>query len=80
MRLANAFLSGMRSAYEVLPNQTKHKAHFIKTAEVTVVNFSVDSNITDSWKAVASCQKRAFKEVCHNHHENLEAYEYVPAR
>ncbi len=80
MRFASAFLSGMRSAYEVLPTETRHKAHFVKTAKAVVINLNVDTNINNSWEVIASCQKRSFNEVCHNHYETLKDYECIPTK
>jgi len=75
MRLASVFLSGMRSAYEVLPEQTKHKAHFIKTAEVTVINFNADEDLRDSWKQVAGYQKKSFNQLNTKNIESLKIYD-----
>lgn len=75
-----AFLDGMRSTFDLAPEQKIHKANFIKLAEAEVVNLDIDSNINDSWKVIASCQNRAFNEICHNHHEDLEAYECITTR
>lgn len=77
MKATKAFLSGMSSAYEVSPIEKKHKAHFITVAESHVVNLNIDNNINNSWKVIASCQKKAFNEVCHNKHEYLKTYECV---
>ncbi|MCL6243824.1 hypothetical protein M5F04_04455 [Acinetobacter sp. ANC 7200] len=75
MRATKAFLSGMSSAYEVSPIEKTHKAHFITVAESHVVSLNIDSNVNNSWKVIASCQKKAFNEICNNKHEYLTTYE-----
>ena len=80
MRFAKTFLSGMSSAYEVSPVEKRHKAHFVTAAECHVINLNIDSNINNSWKVIASYQKKAFDEICHNNHENLITYEYSTTR
>ena len=80
MRAVRAFLTGMASAYEVLPIEKTHKAHFITIAESRVINLNIDSNINKSWISVASNQKKSFDEICQKHHEKLISYEFSSTR
>lgn len=63
MRLANAFLSGMRSAYEISPKEDKYTAHFVTVAEAKVINLHTESDLAASWKEIAYCQKNAFNKI-----------------
>lgn len=66
MSLAKVFLLGMRSAYEMSPEETKHTAHFITPATVEVVRLGATLDMTSSWKTIADTQTSAFNQLCQN--------------
>ncbi|ENR2986027.1 hypothetical protein OW684_11370 [Acinetobacter baumannii] len=60
------FISGMRSAFDILPDQSTYQANFIKNAKVKDIDFHALSDINESWMSIATCQKNAFKKLTNN--------------
>ena len=69
MRRTSAFVEGMRSAFDLAPMQTKHKANFISEAKTPKVDTHISINDSASaWIAFGSYMKKAANrfELQHN--------------
>lgn len=69
MRRTSAFVEGMRSAFDLAPKQTRHKANFISEAKTPKVDTHISINDSASaWIAVGSYMKKAANrfELQHN--------------
>lgn len=71
------FIIGMRSAFDLMPEQTNHNPNFIDRNEVKIYNFNAEEDLSKSWEVIAYVQECTFKKLINkvDHHQVNIKYE-----
>ncbi len=69
------FLSGVRSAFDMLPEQTTYRAYFIKNNRTKIYRFSYVQDLNESWILVGKMQENAFNQLKCGSNKNYVPYE-----